>query len=680
MGVKASKLIQITVNNNDRLTLLSYLQKNAIGQIIEKIETTPLDKDSIELQQDLLEKLDIINKTIDIYKIYQPTKKSIWDNFIDNKIPITENILHHYEDNMIDIIAKAVIINDIAERKDDLIDRQDVLKDIISRVEPIKDIEIDIFGSYKFLSFLPFLVDESRAHIVTKQLKESISSIVLESVKKIGTDYLYVLAVPNSETKIAHDILESKTTLINFPSQVSGSFYDIYHKSLKELQDNKKTLNSLNKNLKSANVNLKDLYIVSDIITSNLNLISYLHMFTNKIEGKATLDLWVDGDKLDQIQKELTSVIKDCGLNTAHQSKKVAPVIVKNSVIIKNFETITKTMGLPKGNAIDPTSYLLLSFPIMFGIALSDAGYALLFLAVTGVALLHPRLKSNIRNMFVIIFVSSIFSFIIGAITGNWFGLVPDKVDMATALPHVLWLESIGLLGFLQAIHIVDPLEHVVGFMILTASIGVIHISFGLVLGFVQSLKKQDFWEEGIESVAWFCVLVFGILLLLANQGILGKDLNNLTQILKIVYGIIVLASVYILGRNMKSFPAKIGKGLYELFFGVIAYVSEILSYTRLVALGLAGSIIAEVVGTLAGLAGGGLAEKGGVYFILGYIIIVIIFLIGNIFNIVLSLLATYINVGRLHFVEFFSKFFKTGGEPWTPVSRSHQYSIIEKS
>jgi V/A-type H+-transporting ATPase subunit I len=680
MGVKASKLIQITVKNNKRLPLLAYIQKTSIGQIIERVETTPLDIDAIELQQELLEKLDIVNKTIDIYKGYQPSKPSLLDNFIDGRIAITEKILHHYEENIDEIIEKAIFISDIAEQKDELLDRQEVLEDIIAKVEPIKDIEIDIFESYQYMSFLPFLVDESRVHIITKQLQDSLSPIVLESVKKINTDYVYILAVPKSETKIAHDILESRTTLITFPAQVSGSFYNIYHNSLKELQDNKKTLRTIDKDLKKSPIKIQDLYIISDIITSHLNLITHLHMFIAKTENTSTIELWVDGDKIEDIKKGLSSITKSYELIPIPQSKKVAPVIMKNPIIVRNFETITKTMGLPKGNAVDPTPYLLFSFPIMFGIALSDAGYALLFLAITGIALLHPRLKPAIRNMFMIIFISSIFSFIIGTITGNWFGLVPDKVDLATALPHVQWLYSIGLLGFLQTLHIIDPLEHVVEFMLLTASIGIIHISFGLILGFIQSLKQKEFWEEGVESVAWFAILVFGITLLLINMGVLGQGLTLLITPLLIFYALIIAISIYILGRHMNSFPAKIGKGVYELFFGVIAYLSEILSYTRLVALGLAGSIIAEVVGTLAGLAGGGLAEKGGFYFVLGYLIIIIIFILGNIFNIILSLLATYINVGRLHFVEFFSKFFKTGGESWKPLTRSHEYSIIEKS
>jgi V/A-type H+-transporting ATPase subunit I len=135
---------------------------------------------------------------------------------------------------------------------------------------------------------------------------------------------------------------------------------------------------------------------------------------------------------------------------------------------------------------------------------------------------------------------------------------------------------------------------------------------------------------------------------------------------------------IYLLGREMNSIFARFGKGAYDVFFGVVGYLSDILSYTRLVALGLATGIIAGVVGTLANLAGNGLVERGGAWLIIGYIIMIIIFVAGNIFNIALNVLGTYINVGRLHFVEFFSKFFQSGGRPLREVTRSQEYSIIE--
>ncbi len=133
----------------------------------------------------------------------------------------------------------------------------------------------------------------------------------------------------------------------------------------------------------------------------------------------------------------------------------------------------------------------------------------------------------------------------------------------------------------------------------------------------------------------------------------------------------------FALGRAMSNPFTMFAKGLYDMFFGAIGYLSDSLSYTRLVALGLATGIIAGVVGTLARLAGGGLVEQGGASLIVGYIIMVVIFVGGHIFNIALNVLGTYINVGRLHFVEFFGKFFESGGVEFDPMKRSQEYIVI---
>ena len=97
MGVKASKLIQITVPNNTQLELLTYLQKNQIGEIIEKVERTPLAKKHLKTQEELLENLDIVNKALDVYKSYHKAKKSLLSAILDDRFSITEAIFEHYK-------------------------------------------------------------------------------------------------------------------------------------------------------------------------------------------------------------------------------------------------------------------------------------------------------------------------------------------------------------------------------------------------------------------------------------------------------------------------------------------------------------------------------------------------------------------------------------------------------
>jgi V/A-type H+/Na+-transporting ATPase subunit I len=678
MGVKASKLIQITVPNTVQVELLSYIQTHQVGEIVEKVERTPLAKKHSRRQQELLEKLDIINKALDVYKAYNPAKKSLASAFIDDRFAITENILNHYNQEQELIITKATEIVEKAELKDDLTARQEILQDIIAKSEPLKDIELNIFKSYSYINFLPFLVDESRAQYIVDQLEQAISPFVLESVKKIGTDYVYILALPKSQAKIGIDIIQNQATLIQFSAEVTGSFYDIYHDSKQELNANNKIITKLNRELKKHPVKLKDLAILSDVLNSDLNLISYLHSFTPESDTSSSIQLWVDENKLNAIHREFKNISEKVEIIKLDIVDNEIPIIIKNPPIIRHFETVTRIMGYPQAGKLDPTPFIALFFTFMFGLALSEAGYALILIIVTGLGLIQPRLKSGIRDLFAVVFIASISTLIIGALFGSWFGITPDAVDPATASPHMKFLISIGLIPFLQQLQIINPMDSVIALMGFTIILGIVHLLLGLVLNIVQAFNQKSVWDASIDSILWIGALVFGIFLLLINVGILGKGLKLLLDPLLYLYITYIIVMIYLLGREMSSIFTRFGKGAYDVFFGVVGYLSDILSYTRLVALGLATGIIAGVVGTLANLAGSGFVEKGGAWLIIGYIIMIIIFVAGNIFNIALNVLGTYINVGRLHFVEFFSKFFQSGGRPLREVTRSQEYSIIE--
>lgn len=678
MGVKASKLIQITVPNTVQVELLSYIQTHQVGEIVEKVERTPLAKKHSRRQQELLEKLDIINKALDVYKAYNPAKKSLASAFIDDRFAITENIFNHYNQEQELIITKATEIVEKAELKDDLTARQEILQDIIAKSEPLKDIELNIFKSYSYINFLPFLVDESRAQYIVDQLEQAISPFVLESVKKIGTDYVYILALPKSQAKIGIDIIQNQATLIHFSAEVTGSFYDIYHDSKQELNANNKIITKLNRELKKHPVKLKDLAILSDVLNSDLNLISYLHSFTPESDTSSSIQLWVDENKLNAIHREFKNISEKVEIIKLDIVDNEIPIIIKNPPIIRHFETVTRIMGYPQAGKLDPTPFIALFFTFMFGLALSEAGYALILIIVTGLGLIQPRLKSGIRDLFAVVFIASISTLIIGALFGSWFGITPDAVDPATASPHMKLLISIGLIPFLQQLQIINPMDSVIALMGFTIVLGIVHLLLGLVLNIVQAFNQKSVWDASIDSILWIGALVFGIFLLLINVGILGKGLKLLLDPLLYLYITYIIVMIYLLGREMTSIFTRFGKGAYDVFFGVVGYLSDILSYTRLVALGLATGIIAGVVGTLANLAGSGFVEKGGAWLIIGYIIMTIIFVAGNIFNIALNVLGTYINVGRLHFVEFFSKFFQSGGRPLREVTRSQEYSIIE--
>jgi V/A-type H+-transporting ATPase subunit I len=195
----------------------------------------------------------------------------------------------------------------------------------------------------------------------------------------------------------------------------------------------------------------------------------------------------------------------------------------------------------------------------------------------------------------------------------------------------------------------------------------------------VQHVKRGEAAEGFYASMSWIIFISLIFVTILSGQGMLGEVFEVNSQYILYLLGAYTVAMIFFVGRESASIGGKFAKGLFDLFFGVIGYVSDMLSYTRLVALGLATGIIAAVVNTLAELAGGGLVNAGGWKFIVGYLVMGVIFVGGHIFNIALNVLGSYITVGRLHFVEFFNKFFESGGEElhlFQPVQESTRIVI----
>lgn len=680
MGVKASKQVQISIANDHKLDLLRYLQTSELAQIIENPHAAHLEPEYLEAKEELLEQLDEVNKALDILDHYQPVKSGLLDGLFDNRIKLSDKEFVTLSKNQDKFLDAAVDLYQKAERKETLDQRNRVLADVITKSEPLKDIEVDIFGEFKFVSFIPFMVDAERAHHVVDQITKVFDEAVVESLKKVGDEYVYVAAVRKSQEKEASDVISSQATVLTFQNEVSGSFYDMYTMAVEESKNNTKEIAEIEHAIATSKVDRTDLYALKDVIQSHIQILNGLHAFHTETDSRSYLKVWIDEENISSLKRVVSRKFDGSDVIVFDTYSDEAPIIMKNTGIIAQFETVTRIMGLPKGNSIDPTPLVAIFFGFMFGLGFSEAGYALLLLAISGGLLLSPKLKQGVRRLMSVIFLSSIVTLIVGALFGSWFGVVPEDVVASEALPHMQFLINIGVIPFLQQLQVMNPLDSVVALMGFTVALGIIHILIGLILGFVQEASRGNALGGALDSLSWLGFIVFGGVVVGAQAGLLGEGVSLIAEPLTIGFYAYVVLMIFALGRKAGNVFAMLGKGAYDMFFGAIGYLSDALSYTRLVALGLATGIIAGVIGTLARLAGEGLVEQGGAALILGYLLMATIFVVGHIFNIALNVLGTYINVGRLHFVEFFSKFFESGGVELEPMSRSQEYIRIEKN
>jgi V/A-type H+-transporting ATPase subunit I len=305
------------------------------------------------------------------------------------------------------------------------------------------------------------------------------------------------------------------------------------------------------------------------------------------------------------------------------------PVILENPRIGKPFELITKLYGLPQRNTLDPTIALAPFFFLFVGLAVSEAGYGLLVALMSFLYLRLVKPKGGSRQFLTLMAILGVSTIILGTLVGGWFGFPIRKLM------------------------VLDPLQDPVSFLILSLALGFIQVWFGTFLSVVSRIKNKDYLQAIFVQGGWLVLLPSLVLYALLKLTIFGM------LALAGAAGIILFASP---SRNPL---ARFFGGLYSLY-DISRYLADILSYSRLLALGLATSVIAMVVNTLCQTA-------LGIPWV-GWLFAALIFAGGHLFNLVISFLGGFVHSMRLQFVEFFSKFFKSGGRPFKPFELESKY------
>ena len=372
---------------------------------------------------------------------------------------------------------------------------------------------------------------------------------------------------------------------------------------------------------------------------------------------------YIPAESAPALEKELTEKFEAyVELETPAEDEDV-PVKLKNNAFAAPVEGVLESYSMPGRKEIDPSTLMAVFYYFLFGMMLSDAGYGLLMVIGCGVALAKfKNMEESLRKflkMFLYCGISTVFW---GAMFGSFFG------DAVTVIGKTFFNVDISIpaLWF-------TPLNEPMRLLLFSFLIGVIHLFAGLGAQFYQ-LARQGLWKDAIfDVVFWYMLVGGGILYLLSMQ--MFADMVSLGFTLPaavgtagaIAAGIGAVGIVLTAGRESRSPFKRLLKGLYGLY-GVSGYLSDILSYSRLLALGLATGVIASVFNQMGAMLGNSPA---------GVAVFVFAFLVGHTLNLGINVLGAYVHTNRLQFVEFFGKFFEGGSRKFNPFSAKTKYFKI---
>ncbi len=353
---------------------------------------------------------------------------------------------------------------------------------------------------------------------------------------------------------------------------------------------------------------------------------------------------WVPEQRQERVEKLLSKF--ECAYEMSDPEEgDEPPILLKNNPFAQSFEWVMGMYAYPKYGSYDPTFIMSIFYLIIFGLMFADVGYgAILTVACFGgILLLNPR--KGMRNFLAMFGYCGIFCIIGGVLFGSYFGNIPQAF-----MENMMGIE--GATANVNLAVILDPIQDPMGFLIISLGAGAVHMLAGMAVQFYM-LCRRGKWVDAICDIPTWWLFFAGIgLMFLFPWG-------------KYVAICGALSLILTQGRHEKFFPMKIIKGVGSLY-GTINYAADLLSYSRILALGLAASVIGQVVNTMSTMGGPS---------VMGFIIMVLIFTVGHLLNLAINVLGTFVHTSRLQYIEFFGKFFEDGGVPFKPLSPSDKYT-----
>lgn len=412
-------------------------------------------------------------------------------------------------------------------------------------------------------------------------------------------------------------------------AQPEETLKDIIFRLEAEIKEKEKFLISIERQSQELSSLWPQLMIALDVFENEQQRINaYSHL--GQTEKTIFLQGWIEEANFLKLQQRLNRFADKLAIfHRPPQKGEEPPVILKNPALIQPFQIITSLYGLPKPGMIDPTLVLAPFFFLYVGLCVSEAGYGLLVALLSWLFIFKVKPKGSSLLFSRLMLALGLSTIILGTLVGGWFGFP------------------------IRQLVLIDPLTQPVGFLILALILGFIQVWFGTLLKAIDSWRRERNVNRSLAQIGWLILLPSIVLYGLRKVEIFG-------------YSCLLGAFLIVVFSSPKRNPLlRLLGGLYSLY-DISKYLGDVLSYSRLLALGLSTSVIAMVVNTL-----GATALKIP---LVGWIAAPLVFLGGHLFNLAISFLGGFVHSMRLQFVEFFTKFYEAGGKPLKPFSLQGKY------
>lgn len=581
-----------------------------------------------EAKEKIAAGLSDIRYCLDFFQRHFPIRKNFVQQFTGAKLELTSD---KYAEFIAGLDQVKMVYescrraeDDLARMRNDETQWKNLTAELTPWVEldlPLENIKNGIFAAMGLYS-----VAVEHLSTLESSLQENISPYHLEIISTDNEYSYFFFTCLTTEFETVHNIFKDKTvTAIVFNDLVGTAAQNI-----ESLQQKLETVSIDRANLLSEVELLLEhrpmLMACYDYMDNELKKREAVSNLA-RTENSFLLEGWVPAPGLADLEKVLADKTETAILASRdpHPGEDT-PVLLHNSGPVGAYEVVTMLYSTPRKSELDPTPFLAPFFFIFFGICLSDVGYGLILALLTFFVSRKLKLGGMGKQLINLLFLGGLSSIFFGILLGSYFG------DL-TGLP-ALWF---------------DPLEDPMRMLFYCFGIGLLHIYFGMGLQAYRNIKAGHPLSALFDQGFWFIFLNGLILLLLPEFSAAGRLLA-----IGGAAGLILTQ-----GRTQQGIVKKFMSGLLSMY-NITGYLSDVLSYSRLLALGLATGVIASAINSMGGMIAGS---------IMGTVIMVVVLFGGHLFNIIISTLGSYVHTSRLQYIEFFGKFFEGGGKSFSPFN-----------
>ncbi|MBP1863824.1 V/A-type H+-transporting ATPase subunit I [Clostridium tetanomorphum] len=629
----------------EKIQAFSNVQFIDLGEeVYEKEEYDFLIKNSEATTiSDLESNISKIKFSLDIIGKYVDTKESIKDK-LKGKKTLSYSELKSLEKN----IQWDIIYNEIRAREDKvnaLLNEVSKLSSDIETLIPWKKVDISLKDlesmktSIGLLGYIPRNYKES----FREELESSVKESYIEEISEVREDLNLLVIIHKECVNKAEEILKKYSfTKANLGYRDSPN--EIINRAEKRIDEIKAEKQSMIKSIKLYEKELENLKIAYEYFLNEIGKVKASENFLNT-KKVVLIKGWVPEKNKEQLEEVIKNSVNEYYLEFLEPNEEDdVPIMLDNNSLVKPFESITSMYSLPKYNEVDPTPLLVPFYLIFFGMMLSDAGYGLLMLLGTTLSIKFVPLEDDTRAMVKLFFYLSIPTIFWGIMYGSYF-------TGAINIPPV-WMK---------------PEENANFLLFIAIAFGLVQIYIGLAVKAYLLIRNKQYLDAFYDVGLWYITLTTVILYLAGSFGNVTALQGSLNAIKYIMFaGMIGL--VLTQGRSNKGIGAKLGAGLYGLY-GITGYIGDLVSYSRLMALGLATGFIGGALNLIISFLGTGIKA---------WIFGPIIFVIGHVFNLLINSLGSYVHTSRLQYVEYFGKFYEGGGKPFTPLKYTNKFIKIK--